>query len=119
MAKKYNSFTHIIKKKKDSLCDMIRGAHDAWSGWLVVLLVGILSGMVAGVVDIGSTWLQDLKNGICPTAFYLNKEQCCWSSEEVVVDITGNCSLWLSWPEVFKMGKMETGNLHSRQGLFP
>ena len=30
---------HIIKKKKESICDMIRGAHDAWSGWLCVLLV--------------------------------------------------------------------------------
>jgi len=88
---------------------MIRGAHDAWSGWLCVLLVGILSGMVAGVVDIGATWLTDIKLGICPSAFYLNQEQCCWSSEEVIVDVSGNCTLWMSWPEVFKMDKLETG----------
>jgi chloride channel 3/4/5 len=88
---------------------MIRGAHDAWSGWLCVLLVGILSGITAGVVDIGSTWLTDIKLGVCPSAFYLNQEQCCWSSEEVVVDTSGNCSDWVSWPEVFKMGKLETG----------
>ena len=87
---------------------MIRGAHDAWSGWLCVLLVGILSGMVAGIVDIGATWLTDIKLGICPSAFYLNKEQCCWSSNETVVDISGNCSLWLSWPEVFELGKLNT-----------
>lgn len=30
---------HIIKKKKESICDLIRGAHDAWSGWVCVLLV--------------------------------------------------------------------------------
>ena len=104
-----SSYRHIVKKKKESFCDMIRGAHDAWSGWLVVLLVGILSGMVAGIVDIGATWLTDIKLGICPTAFYLNKEQCCWSSEEVVVDISGNCSLWWSWSEVFGKGKLGTG----------
>ena len=102
-------YRHIVKKKKESFCDMIRGAHDAWSGWLVVLLVGILSGMVAGIVDIGATWLTDIKLGICPTAFYLNKEQCCWSSEEVTVDISGNCSLWWSWSEVFGKGKLGTG----------
>jgi len=85
---------HIIKKKKDSLCDMIRGAHDAWSGWLCVLLVGLCSGVMAGIIDIGATWLTDLKFGICPSAFYLNKEQCCWSSNETVIDISGNCSLW-------------------------
>jgi hypothetical protein len=32
---------HIIKKKKESICDLIRGAHDAWSGWVCVLLVRI------------------------------------------------------------------------------
>ena len=65
--------------------------------------------MVASVVDIGSTWLEDLKTGICPSAFYLNEEQCCWSSEEVATGISGNCSWWLSWSEVFGMAKMDTG----------
>lgn len=101
---------YIVKKKQDSICDMIRGAHDAWSGWLCVLMVGVCAGMVAGVIDIGATWLTDLKFGICPSAFYLNKEQCCWSSNETVIDISGNCSQWLSWPEVFG---------HSREGAGP
>ena len=35
---------HIVKKKKESICDLIRGAHDAWSGWVCVLLVRPLSG---------------------------------------------------------------------------
>lgn len=30
--------------------------------------------------------MTDLKLGICPTAFWLNQEQCCWSFE------SGNCS---------------------------
>ena len=85
---------HIIKKKKNSFCDLIRGAHDAWSGWLCVLLVGLSSGVMAGIIDIGATWLTDIKFGICPSAFYLNREQCCWSSNETVIDISGNCSLW-------------------------
>lgn len=56
--------------------------------------------MMAGVIDIGATWLTDLKFGLCPSAFYLNKEQCCWSSDETVMDISGNCSLWRSWSEI-------------------
>ena len=87
-----------------------------------MLLVGLMSGVMAGVIDIGATWLTDLKFGICPTAFYLNMEQCCWSSNETVRkgekngntldlisfyfqlrDISGNCSLWQTWPEVFKI----------------
>jgi len=92
---------YIVKKKQDSLWDLIKGAHDAWSGWVCVLLVGLFSGVMAGVIDIGATWLTDLKFGICPSAFYLNMEQCCWSSNETIRDISGNCSLWKTWPEVF------------------
>lgn len=69
-----------------------QGAHDAWSGWLCVLLVGIFSGCVAGVIDIGASWMTDLKLGVCPQAFWLNREQCCWSSNEIQSFDSGNCS---------------------------
>ncbi|GJQ76874.1 hypothetical protein Trydic_g15080 [Trypoxylus dichotomus] len=97
---------YIVKKKHDSLWSLIEGAHDAWSGWLCVLLVGLFTGVVAGVIDIGTSWMTDLKFGICPQAFWLNKEQCCWSSEETTFD-TGNCSQWLTWSEV--LGQSRTG----------
>lgn len=82
---------YIIKKKQDSIWNLIEGAHDAWSGWLCVLLVGLCTGAVAGVIDIGASWMTDLKFGICPQAFWLNQEQCCWSSNETSFD-PGNCS---------------------------
>lgn len=82
---------YIIKKKHDSLWDLVKGAHDAWSGWLCVLLVGIFTGVAAGIIDIGTSWMSDLKFGICPQAFWLNKEQCCWSYSETTFD-GGNCS---------------------------
>ncbi|XP_040583249.1 H(+)/Cl(-) exchange transporter 4 [Lepeophtheirus salmonis] len=100
---------HIVKKSSNSCLDALKGFHDAWSGWVCVLLVGICSGVMAGVIDIGATWLMDLKFGICPSAFYLNKEQCCWSSNDTLIDIAGNCSLWLSWSEVFTLGKEGAG----------
>ncbi|XP_071445832.1 H(+)/Cl(-) exchange transporter 5 isoform X3 [Hetaerina americana] len=99
---------HIIKRKRESICDLIRGAHDAWSGWVCVLLVGIFTGAVAGVIDIGASWMSDLKYGICPQAFWLNQEQCCWSSNETTFEI-GNCSQWLTWPEVFSQAKEGAG----------
>ncbi len=93
---------HIARKRQGgSFLDAVRGAHDAWSGWLCVLLVGVCAGAMAAVVDIGSTWLTDLKFGLCPSAFYLNKEQCCWSSDETVVDVAGNCSQWVPWSQIF------------------
>lgn len=96
---------YIVKKKEESWWDLLKGAHDAWSGWVCVLIVGVLSGVMAGVIDIGATWLTDLKFGLCPSAFYLNMEQCCWSSNETVRDISGNCSLWVTWPEILGIGR--------------
>lgn len=89
---------YIVKKKHDSIWDLVKGAHDAWSGWLCVLLVGLFTGVAAGVVDIGASWMTDLKFGICPGAFWLNKEQCCWSYSDSIFD-DGNCS------QVFKLSK--------------
>lgn len=110
---------YIVKKVQDSIWDFLKvsivsqleriyvnieidiflvifflsqGAHDAWSGWLCVLLVGIFSGCVAGVIDIGASWMTDLKLGVCPQAFWLNREQCCWSSNEIQSFDSGNCS---------------------------
>ncbi|XP_023942845.1 H(+)/Cl(-) exchange transporter 5 isoform X2 [Bicyclus anynana] len=91
---------YIVKKRQDSIWDLIKGAHDAWSGWVCVLLVGVCTGVVAGVIDIGASWMTDLKFGICPQAFWFNREQCCWSNDEITFDHT-NCSQWLTWPQVF------------------
>lgn len=105
---------HIVKKRRSSPWELIKvklmihrqpagcltlsirsyqfqGGLDAVSGWLCVLVVGLVTGFVAGVIDIGATWMTDLKFGICPQAFWLNREQCCWSSNETTFD-SGNCS---------------------------
>lgn len=101
---------YIVKKRQDSLWNLIKGAHDAWSGWVCVLLVGVCTGVVAGVIDIGATWMTDLKFGICPQAFWFNREQCCWSSNLTTFD-HGNCSQWLTWAQVF-------GDYHEGAGAY-
>ncbi|CAI2169908.1 3629_t:CDS:10 [Funneliformis geosporum] len=50
---------------------------DAMEGWIVVLAVGVASGILAAIIDITSDWLSDLKEGYCETAFYLNRRFCC------------------------------------------
>ncbi|KAG7162959.1 H(+)/Cl(-) exchange transporter 3-like 2 [Homarus americanus] len=91
---------YIIKKKEDSYWDWVKSGHDAWSGWLCVFMVGVIAGAAAGMIDIGTSWMSDLRFGICPEAFWFNQEQCCWSSNETFYD-GDNCSNWYSWPEVF------------------
>ncbi|CAF4387788.1 unnamed protein product [Adineta steineri] len=64
-------------KTRQSFLNKILMYHDAWSGWLCVLLVGLSAGVIAGVIDIGTNWISHLKHGICLNAFWLNREQCC------------------------------------------
>lgn len=80
----------IQQKKKESIWQQIITLHDSWSGWICVLLVGLSSGLVAAVVDIGSNWITHIKDGICVNAFWLNKPQCCWASKNVTYDHYNN-----------------------------
>ncbi|KAG0240192.1 hypothetical protein BGX31_002181 [Mortierella sp. GBA43] len=66
--------------------------YDWIQGWIVVLAVGITAGTVAGGSDIASQWLGGVKEGYCTTAFYLNKNFCCWG-----LDDTDICEDWVPW----------------------
>ncbi|XP_077984482.1 H(+)/Cl(-) exchange transporter 3-like isoform X2 [Glandiceps talaboti] len=95
----------IHRDKDKSLLDKLKAAHDAWSGWLVVFLVGVAAGTCAGIIDIGALWMSDLKLGVCPQAFYLNREQCCWAendTDQLKFNDRG-CSKWHTWAELFNI----------------
>eukprot|EP00050_Salpingoeca_kvevrii_P019513 m.86973 g.86973 ORF g.86973 m.86973 type:complete len:810 (-) comp8447_c0_seq3:105-2534(-) len=76
---------------------LVRNLMDAVQGWLVVLLVGLACGVVAGCVDIAAEWLEDLREGVCHEAFWLNFHHCCWAEE---LGGTRQCELWQSWSEM-------------------
>lgn len=69
------------------------------SAWLCLMVIGIVAGAVASVVDIATSWMKDLREGVCPAAFYLNKKQCCWSSNDTMFE-GAHCSKWLTWSQV-------------------
>ena len=54
-------------------------------------VVQTCAGAVAGVIDIGASWLSDVKEGVCRDAFWLNKEQCCWSANDTALDDYDRC----------------------------
>ncbi|KAI0226835.1 H(+)/Cl(-) exchange transporter 3 [Lamellibrachia satsuma] len=91
---------HILRKRHEGCFQKVKGAHDAWSGWLCVLLIGCATGTCAAVIDIGTTWMFDLKEGICIEQFWFNREQCCWSSNETMFEDDA-CSQWRTWSSLF------------------
>lgn len=35
----------VVKKKQNGCLEYLKGAHDAWSGWMCVLFVGVTAGI--------------------------------------------------------------------------
>ncbi len=71
--------------------------YDASQGWIIVTLIGMTAGLIAGILDMCIAWLADIKNGVCPSAWYLSQKQCCWA-EELMGD--PDCADWSSWAEL-------------------
>ncbi|KAJ8003577.1 hypothetical protein DPEC_G00149790 [Dallia pectoralis] len=90
----------ITTKSRESYWELIKGLLDAWSGWVVMLLIGMLTGTLAGVIDLAVDWMTDLKEGVCLSAFYYSHEQCCWTSNETTFDDRDKCPQWQKWAEL-------------------
>eukprot|EP01051_Picozoa_sp_SAG22_P006163 SAG22_NODE_394_length_11168_cov_19.933869_5_plen_353_part_00 len=69
--------------------------YDAVQGWLCLTIVGVATGLAAGMIDFGVEWLFDLKFGYCQTHFFMSKSICCMESSPIE-----ECSTWISWSEL-------------------
>ncbi|XP_044924355.1 H(+)/Cl(-) exchange transporter 5 isoform X3 [Mustela putorius furo] len=90
----------ITNKSKESTWALIHSVSDAFSGWLLMLLIGLLSGSLAGLIDISAHWMTDLKEGICTEGFWFNHEHCCWNSDHVTFEDRDKCPEWNSWSQL-------------------
>ncbi|ERE64215.1 H(+)/Cl(-) exchange transporter 5-like isoform 1 [Cricetulus griseus] len=90
----------ITNKSKESTWALIHSVSDAFSGWLLMLLIGLLSGSLAGLIDISAHWMTDLKEGICTGGFWFNHEHCCWNSNHVTFEDRDKCPEWNSWSQL-------------------
>ncbi|KAH9286646.1 H(+)/Cl(-) exchange transporter 3 [Echinococcus granulosus] len=94
-----------IHSDRNTFLGCLRIYWNSASGWVCVSLVGIAAGLIAALIDIGTPWLTDLKEGICLDALWFNRAQCCWSSAVPGED----CPEWYSWSRLV-MDKDPTGD---------
>ncbi|KAK3524406.1 hypothetical protein QTP70_027994, partial [Hemibagrus guttatus] len=90
----------IASQSKESTWALMKSINDAFSGWLLMLLVGLMSGALAGGIDISAHWMTDLKEGVCLNGFWFNHEHCCWNSNETTFLERDKCPQWKSWAEL-------------------
>ncbi|CAL8098676.1 unnamed protein product [Calicophoron daubneyi] len=86
-----------LHANKKSCAGALWVCWDSGSGWFCVLGLGLITGVIACIIDIGSTWMSDLKEGVCVEAFWFNRDQCCWSSNQT----DGICDQWFTWSRLF------------------
>ncbi|KAM7094830.1 H(+)/Cl(-) exchange transporter 5 isoform 4-T5 [Ciconia maguari] len=89
----------ITSRSKESTWALIHSVSDAFSGWLLMLLIGLLAGSLAGLIDIAAHWMTDLKEGVCLAGFWFNHEHCCWKSNTTFTD-RDKCPEWKSWSQL-------------------
>ncbi|XP_030304776.1 H(+)/Cl(-) exchange transporter 5 isoform X6 [Calypte anna] len=89
----------ITSRSKESTWALIHSVSDAFSGWLLMLLIGLLAGSLAGLIDISAHWMTDLKEGVCLAGFWFNHEHCCWKSHTTFTD-RDQCLEWRSWSQL-------------------
>ncbi|KAL1635096.1 hypothetical protein SLS56_001848 [Neofusicoccum ribis] len=87
-----------LRNRKD-----IRGRIAAWfdgaQGWILVAIIGLLTALIAFVVNTTESTLFDYKNGYCTTHWYYSKKRCCTGAT--------SCDEWDSWSNVILNEKVD------------
>ncbi|GAA5926868.1 uncharacterized protein JCM15063_000391 [Sporobolomyces koalae] len=68
---------------------------DQAKPWLVVVLTGIATGTIASCLDVLSSWLSDLRLGVCRDMWWMSRNLCCAG-----LDPTETCRAWRTWGEI-------------------
>ncbi|GAA6013991.1 hypothetical protein JCM11491_003479 [Sporobolomyces phaffii] len=68
---------------------------DQAKPWLVVVLTGIATGTIASCLDVLSSWLSDLRLGVCRDMWWMSRNLCCAG-----LDPSETCRAWMTWGEL-------------------
>ncbi|KAK9717300.1 hypothetical protein K7432_006318 [Basidiobolus ranarum] len=63
--------------------------------WILVSVIGILSGSLAGMISFAEGFFFDLKLGYCKKNFFYKQAFCCWDSPD-----HKGCDDWVFWHQI-------------------
>lgn len=66
--------------------------YQSLQTYIILTLVGITIGVVAGSLNIVTEYLSNLRTGYCSSHFYLNRNFCCWGELN-----ESQCSNWVEY----------------------
>ena len=77
-------------RKKHSILGLILENSQSW---ILISLIGISIGFIAGWIDVSAAFLTDLKSGFCTKGWYATRKSCC----KYMMDANEECSEWKDW----------------------
>lgn len=69
---------HKSKNTKASRRLQVSYFYEFFQTYIILTVVGIVIGTVAGCLNIITEYLSNIRTGYCQNALYLNKSFCCW-----------------------------------------
>ncbi|KAJ1654991.1 hypothetical protein IWQ61_005180 [Dispira simplex] len=82
-----------------SLKGCVGTLHNLWDSvkaWLLVIVVGVVGGCLAAIIDILCEYLSDIKTGYCQTDITLSRNFCCKAHQDPDI-----CPEWTLWSQAF------------------
>ncbi|KAL2417661.1 H(+)/Cl(-) exchange transporter 3 [Exophiala dermatitidis] len=72
---------------------------DSTQGWILMVLIGVITASIAYFVDVTESAIFDIKRGICRTAWYQGRSSCCSGRED--------CEGWRTWSQLIHPSGVE------------
>lgn len=73
-------------------------AFDSCSGWIVAALIGIITAVVAFLVDVATAVVSDWKFGYCRSNPFATRESCCTDRTPLsTLNLGEDCANWKAW----------------------
>ncbi|KAJ3136196.1 glycerol ethanol, ferric requiring protein [Geranomyces variabilis] len=74
----------------------LQAVFEATQSWILISIIGISIGLVAGWIDVIAAWLGDIRFGYCSTEWHISKSICCTGQ----YDADATCEAWNDWSSV-------------------
>ncbi len=81
---------HITSRGNNMKDKIISQAQN----WVVLGIMGCSIGLIAGSLNIITSFLSNIRTGHCKRNFYLNESFCCWGEE------SDHCDNWVKWTSI-------------------
>jgi chloride channel 3/4/5 len=99
LAQVKDSFRSRALHSQPGIRNKLYSAFDSSQGWIAAALIGVLTAVVAFMVDVAEATVSDWKDGYCSSNVFYNRESCCTGGQTpfVLVDQHVDCKAWHTW----------------------